>query len=117
DPPAPVLGRSQSSLPPPPPPPTEVTAALTGRGITRLARIIVIAGGVAVSFWIDRTIFTALIVLFVLIVPFEKVYPRQKGQRIRRPLVTNDIGFALLGPLLNAVGIVALVLIGGFSLF
>ena len=80
-------------------------------------QLALVAAGIVLSFMIDSTIFTALFVLFLIVAPFEKLYPRQKGQRIRRPLVANDIGFALLGPLLNVAAIAALVLIGGLSLF
>jgi len=87
----------------------------TRRFLGRLARALLILGGVAVAFQIDSTIFGALIILFVILAPLEKLYPRQKGQKIRRPLVTNDIGFALLGPLLNVAGIAALLVIGVLS--
>lgn len=83
----------------------------------RVARIALILGGIALAFQIDSGIFAAVIILFVLVVPLEKIYPRQKGQKIRRPLVTNDISFALLGPVLNIFAIAALVIIGGLSLF
>lgn len=82
-----------------------------------LARALAIAAGLGLSFLIDSAIFTGIIVLFVLVVPFEKLYPRRRGQRLRRPLVGTDISFALLGPLLNVFGIIAVVIIGGLSLF
>ena len=109
-----------SRLPAPPPPPTvppppEVAASGGRRLLGRLAQLALIAGGVGLAFWIDTAIFTAVVVLFVIIAPFEKLYPRQKGQRVRRPLVMTDISFALLGPLLNVAAIIALVVIGGLS--
>lgn len=82
-----------------------------------MARLALIAAAVALSFQIDSSIFGAVAVLFAIIVPFEKLYPRQKGQKIRRPLVTTDIAFALTNPLLNVVGIAAFIIIGGLSLF
>ena len=84
-------------------------------GLARLARLGLIAAAIGVSFFIDNAIFTGIIILFVLVVPFEKLYPRQKGQKLRRPLVGTDISFALAGPLLNVFGIAAIVLIGVFS--
>ncbi len=69
------------------------------------------------AFLLDSSIFAAVIALFVLVVPFEKLYPRHKGQRIRRPMVGTDISFALLGPVLNVAGITAIIVIGGLSLF
>jgi len=74
------------------------------------------AGAIALSFAIDGGIFGAVLALFVIVVPFEKLYPRQKGQRVRRPMLGTDIGFALMNPLLNVFGIVAIVVIGGLSL-
>ena len=102
--------------PPPDAAPTS-SPARSRRWLGRLARVALILGGIALSLQIDSSIFAGLIILFVLLAPLEKLYPRQKGQRVRRPLVTNDISFALLGPLLNVFGIIAIVLIGGLSLF
>ena len=107
-------------LPPPPPPPRPPAPASGGRGrrlLTRALQLGLIAGGITLAFLIDSAIFTGILVLFAIIVPFEKIYPRRRGQRIRRPLVTTDISFALLGPLLNVFAIIAIVVIGGLSLF
>lgn len=81
------------------------------------ARVPLALGAVLVSFLIEAGIFASVLALFVLVVPFEKLYPRQKGQRLRRPMATTDISFALMSPLLNVVGLVALICIGGVSLF
>ena len=88
--------------------------AAAGRPIGRVA---LLAGAIGLAFLFDSSIFAAVIGLFVLVVPFEKLYPRHRGQRIRRPMVGTDISFALLGPLLNVAGITAIVVIGGLSLF
>ncbi len=85
--------------------------------IARFGRLALFAAAIALAFLIDSGIFAALIALFVLVVPFEKLYPRQRGQKLRRPMVGTDIGFALLGPVLNIAGIIAIVVIGGLSLF
>lgn len=87
------------------------------QGVARIARLALLAAAIALAFQIDSAIFAGVIVLFVLVVPFEKMYPRQKGQRIRRPMVGTDLSFALLGPLLNVAGIAAIIVIGGLSLF
>ena len=108
------------SLPAPPPPPADAfadSAPRRRRPFRTLARLGVLAGALWLSFQIDSGIFFAVVVLFVLVVPFEKIYPRQKNQKLRRPLVATDISFALLGPLLNIAGIAALIVIGGLSLF
>lgn len=75
------------------------------------------AAGIAISFSIDGGIFGPVVALFLILLPFEKLYPRQKGQPIRRPMLTTDISFALMGPVLNVATIVAVVIIGGLSLF
>ncbi len=51
-------------------------------------------------------------VLFVLVVPFEKLFPRHRGQRIRRKQAGSDIAYALAGPLLNGVGVAVAVVVG-----
>ncbi|MEM7322295.1 MAG: sterol desaturase family protein [Actinomycetota bacterium] len=46
----------------------------------------------------------AIIVLFLIVVPFEKLFPRHR-QRLRRPHVITDIAYALAGPLLSGIGL------------
>jgi sterol desaturase/sphingolipid hydroxylase (fatty acid hydroxylase superfamily) len=87
------------------------------QGVARIARLALLAAAIVVASLIDGGIFGGIVVLFALIVPFEKMYPRQEGQRIRRPLVGTDISYALLGPLLNVAGIAALLVIGVLSFF
>lgn len=79
--------------------------------------MVAIAAAIGLSFLIDSGIFTAVAVLFAIVVPFEKLYPRQKGQKVRRPLFTTDVSFALISPVLNVVGIAGFIVIGGLSLF
>ncbi len=118
-----------AALPPPTagalPPPTPMRPAAprprgdgrTPRTVARAARLAVLAAALGLAYRIDGGIFAAVIALFVLVVPFEKMYPRQKDQRLRRPMVGTDLSFALLGPLLNVAGITAIIVIGGLSLF
>lgn len=82
-----------------------------------LFRLAFAAAGVALAFAIEGGAFVGVIAVFLILLPFEKLYPRRKGQRIRRPLVGTDISFALMNPFLNVIAIVALVIIGGLSLF
>ena len=57
-----------------------------------------------------RRRFFVVLLLFVLVVPFEKLFPRHKGQKIRRPHLDTDIGYALASPLLGLLtGFVAIV--------
>ena len=82
-----------------------------------IGHVIFVVVGVTLSFQLDSGIFGGILALFVILAPFEKLYPRQKGQKWRRPLAGNDISFALMNPVLNVVGITAFAVIGGLSLF
>jgi sterol desaturase/sphingolipid hydroxylase (fatty acid hydroxylase superfamily) len=97
-------------------PPPLATSKLRRR-IGILGHIAFVAGGIGLSMQIDSSIFTTIIILFVILAPFEKLYPREKGQKWRRPLVANDISFALMNPVLNVIGGTVFILIGGLSLF
>ncbi|MEL6981080.1 MAG: sterol desaturase family protein, partial [Actinomycetota bacterium] len=70
---------------------------------------------VAVSLAIDREPVGIVIALFVLVVPFEKLFPRHR-QKLRRPLVLTDLGYALASPLLTGIGIAAAVVVAVVSL-
>jgi len=51
-----------------------------------------------------------LLILFIAVVPFEKLFPRHKGQKIRRPHLHTDISYALVGPLMGvAAGVVTII--------
>jgi len=105
------------TTPPPPPPPPQRETSKRRRTLGILGHIVFVIGGVALSFQIDRGIFAAVVALFVILAPFEKLYPRQKGQKWRRPLAANDLSFALMNPLLNVVGGIGFIFIGAVSLF
>lgn len=115
--PPPQIGGFPPPPPPPPPPAPHAQRRRLRQHLARVARLALFAGALALAFQLNRGIFVAVIALFVLVVPFEKLYPRHKGQRIRRPMVGTDISFALLGPVLNIAGIIAVILIGGLSFF
>jgi len=73
-----------------------------GRFISMLLRLMslaLIAGALYIS---TEGIFIILL-LFVLVVPFEKLFPRHKGQKIRRPHLDTDLGYALAAPLLGLI--------------
>ena len=55
-------------------------------------------------------------VLFVLIVPFEKLFPRHRGQRVRRPEMRTDMSHALAAPVLNIAGVAVAIFVGLVSL-
>ncbi|MEM7094846.1 MAG: sterol desaturase family protein [Actinomycetota bacterium] len=108
---------------PPPPvgPPLPGPTAEASNGLAKPKPWIIRAALAAVALVaaraIDPGLFAPVILLFLIVVPFEKLYPRKKGQPIRRPMLTTDVTFALLGPLLNVVGVAAAIVIGGLSLF
>jgi sterol desaturase/sphingolipid hydroxylase (fatty acid hydroxylase superfamily) len=70
---------------------------------------------IAVSLAFDRGPLGFLVALFVVVVPFEKLFPRHR-QRIRRPRLGTDIGYALASPMLTAIGVAAGVVVGLASL-
>jgi len=55
-------------------------------------------------------------VLFVLVVPFEKLFPRHQ-QRLRRPLLGLDLAYALSQPVLGLVALVLGAAVGVGTLF
>ena len=74
--------------------------------ILRIMTLLFIAVALLISV---EGIFVVLL-LFVLVVPFEKLFPRHKGQKIRRPHLDTDVGYALASPLLGLLtGFVAIV--------
>jgi sterol desaturase/sphingolipid hydroxylase (fatty acid hydroxylase superfamily) len=58
----------------------------------------------------------AVVVLFALIVPFEKLFPRHRGQRVRRPAVGTDIAYAVATPALSVVSVAVAIVVGLASL-
>lgn len=83
------------------------------RGAIELAVVLTLVG-LALVF--DRSPLVILPVLFLLIVPFEKLFPRHRDQRIRRPQVVTDITYLLAGPALNVITISVAVAVGVASL-
>ena len=81
----------------------------------RLLRLVVALGLIALALVIDLEALWGIPILFVLVVPFEKFFPRHH-QKLRRPGLLTDLSFALAGPVLNGVGILAAVIVGGLSL-
>jgi len=73
----------------------------------RFLALLLIAGALYLS---TEAIFI-IIFLFVIVAPFEKLFPRHKGQKIRRPKLDTDLGYALAAPVLGILtGIVAIVI-------
>ncbi len=56
-----------------------------------------------------------IIIVFIMVVPMEKIFPRHKGQMVRRPKWTLDVTYALTQPFLNIFGVIFAVIISFFS--
>lgn len=94
----------------------DVAAGSDGRGRRRrLVGPLLALAVIAVSLAVSREPLVAVIALFVIVVPFEKLFPRH-DQRVRRPDAATDIGYALANPVLNIAGIVAAVIVGVVTL-
>ncbi len=94
-------------------PPDEAERVWVGHErFLRLGLVVLAAAIAAGGLLMDRSGLGAAVALFVLVVPFEKLFPRHPGQRVRRPQVVTDVGYALASPLLGAVGIAVAVVVG-----
>ncbi len=72
-------------------------------------------GFAGIAVWNNQDGLGAVIVLFVLVVPFERFFPRHDHQRFKRPHLGLDIGYALASPVLQAVGLTAAIVVGVLS--
>ena len=100
-------------------PPVDPRLSPQRRSRTRLRAWIEIGLLVSVigtALYFDQAPLFILPVLFLLVVPFEKIFPRHKGQRIRRPHVGTDIAYLLASPALNVVTIAVAIAVGVASL-
>jgi sterol desaturase/sphingolipid hydroxylase (fatty acid hydroxylase superfamily) len=71
-----------------------------------MAIALIIAGG-----YFSQEGLGALVILFVLVVPFEKFFPRHKGQKVRRPRLGTDMSYAIASPLMAvAAGAIGLII-------
>ncbi len=74
------------------------------------------AAVIATSLVFDASPLALLAVLFVLVVPFERLFPRHQ-QPFRRQRLLQDVGYALAQPAFAAVGVFVGAIIGALSLF
>ncbi len=70
---------------------------------------------IALSLALDAGALAVVVFVFVIVVPFEKLFPRHR-QRIRRPQLGTDIGYALAGAVLNIAGLVVAIPVALLSL-
>lgn len=95
-------------------PQSEPTAPLRRRWPTWLGAFVLAAAMVGVLYF-DQSPPVVMAVLFLLVVPFEKLFPRH-DQRIRRRGIGTDLAYATLGPLFTAIGIGVAIVVAVFSL-
>ena len=69
----------------------EETIGFKARFFSMMLRLITL-GLIAVALSISTDGVFIVLLLFVLVVPFEKMFPRHKGQKVRRPRLDTDIG-------------------------
>ncbi|MCH1540314.1 MAG: sterol desaturase family protein [Candidatus Poseidonia sp.] len=82
------------------------------RAISLRVLALLIAG---IALYRTREGLGAVVVLFILVVPFERLFPRHDHQRFRRPHLDLDVGYAFASPLLQSVGLFAAIIIGVLS--
>ena len=82
-----------------------------GVAIIRLLSLLIV--GAAVYYSTEGLI--AMFVLFILVVPVEKLFPRHRGQKVRRPLYKLDMSYAMSSPLLNLIGLIAAAIVAIIS--
>ena len=82
------------------------------RYVARLVAMVLVITGLYYS---TEGLFV-LLFLFVAVVPFEKLFPRHKGQKTRRPEVETDMSYALASPVIGLVAGTAALIVGVLSL-
>lgn len=100
-------GRSMSVLAPPTPllpPPLPPAIVPSRRRAGRWWRIAVAAAVLVAAVVLDPSALGVVILLFVVVVPFERLFPRHP-QPFRRPALGTDLAYGLLQPLLAPVGL------------
>jgi len=84
--------------------PTPATRGWKRRWVARLVALALVGFGVYTSSY--EPLFT-VVILFIIIVPFEKLFPRHKGQKVLRSKISTDVSYALASPILNIIGAIA----------
>lgn len=73
------------------------------------------AAAVAAALVIDRSTIFVVALVFVVVVPFEKWFPRHR-QQLRRPQVGTDIAFAVTSTIVSTAGLFVAVVVAALSL-
>ena len=80
-----------------------------------LGRIVILSIiGFSLLYYQFESLFIVILV-FILVVPMEKIFPRHKGQKVRRAKWKLDLTYALTQPLLNIFGVIFAVIVSFFS--
>ena len=82
----------------------EESIGFKARMVSMFLRLLTL-GLIAVALVISTEGIVIVLLLFVLVVPFEKLFPRHCGQKVRRPHLDTDVGYALVSPLWSAHGV------------
>jgi sterol desaturase/sphingolipid hydroxylase (fatty acid hydroxylase superfamily) len=99
-------GASRSRLAPPPPRPEHGRGrGRTGWRMVRWFHVVAIAVAIVTSLIFGYGEAGGVVALFIIIVPFEKMF-RRHDQRIRRPGLRTDLTYAIVSPVLNVAGVV-----------
>ena len=75
------------------PPPQQETKDRGWLGIAFIRLLSLAIVGAAVYYSTEGLV--AMFVLFILVVPVEKIFPRHRGQKVRRPLYKLDMSYAM----------------------
>ncbi len=99
----------QSSLPSPPnsvlpPPPPRPDRRPRRWRVVRWIHIVGLLAAIPIGMYFGLEGAGGIVALFVILVPFEKMF-RRHDQAIRRPGLRTDLTYALVAPVLNVVGI------------
>ena len=95
------------------PPPQQETKDRGWLGIAFIRLLSLAIVGAAVYYSTEGLV--AMFVLFILVVPVEKIFPRHRGQKVRRPLYKLDMSYAMSSPLLNLIGLIAAAIVAIIS--
>lgn len=85
------------------------------RRVARSLLVAMLLVGIPIGLLVDPEPLVVVPLLFVLVVPFEKLFPRHQ-QRIRRPQLRTDLAYAVAAPAFGAVTIAVAVVVGVASL-
>ncbi len=98
---------------PPEPPPSLPSPSWVNRRrwLAGVLTVALVVGG----FLLDREVVFAVLAVFVLVVPFEKLFPRHQ-QRVRRPELGTDLAYAFTSGPLGVLGIVVGAVVAVLSL-